>query len=66
LARGTYLLVVIIAWIVWMIPEARKLNIKGWVIILLIVLTFAVAFAFTFPLFMFLRERALQKTNSSA
>ena len=57
------LLVALLTWIVWMIPEARRLEIKTWLVVVLILLTFAVAFAFTFPLFMFFRERALQKLN---
>lgn len=42
---------------VWMLLEIRKLNMKYfWLYVLG---TFLIAFAFTFPLFMFFRERKL-------
>ncbi len=42
---------------VWMLLEIRKLNMKYfWLYVLS---TFLIAFAFTFPLFMFFRERKL-------
>ncbi|HSH01228.1 MAG TPA: DUF2834 domain-containing protein [Anaerolineae bacterium] len=49
----------LLAFFVWMIPEGRKVGIRPWVFAALIILTFTVAFGFTFPLFLFLRDRAL-------
>lgn len=46
-----------IAFLVWMVGEARVLGMKrAWVYVLL---TFSVAFAFAAPLFLFMRERHL-------
>ena len=56
--------VALMTWLVWMIPEARRLGISWWTVALLIVLTFVVAFAFTFPLFMFIRERILDQSKN--
>lgn len=45
--------------LVWMIVEGMKLKMKHlW---FYVVFTFAIAFAFTCPLFLFMRERVLQK-----
>ncbi|MFY0604489.1 MAG: DUF2834 domain-containing protein [Flavobacteriaceae bacterium] len=57
---GADLMVVVLAFFVWYIPDARKLKIKFWW--LLIPLTFLIAIAFTFPFYLYLRERALEKT----
>ncbi len=57
------LLVVVITFFVWYIPEAIKLKIKHWWT--LIPLTFLVAIAFTFPLFLYLRQCKIEKLNSS-
>lgn len=53
--------VVSVTFLIWMVYEARKLTMKNWWI--LIPLTFLVAIAFTFPLFLFLRERKLRKNH---
>jgi hypothetical protein len=46
------------AVLVWMIVECRRLKMKGlWVYVLF---TFMIAWAFTCPLFLFMRERALR------
>jgi hypothetical protein len=54
-----------IAYLVWMVPEARSLKMRHWWIY--IALVFAVSFAFSFPVFLFMRERKLnnikQKTT---
>jgi hypothetical protein len=57
---GADLTVVVLTFFVWFIPDARKLKIKGWWI--LIPLTFLIAIAFTFPLYLYLRENAIQKS----
>jgi hypothetical protein len=44
---------------VWFIPDARKLKIKAWWVI--IPLTFLIAVAFSFPFYLYLRERTLEK-----
>jgi len=46
-----------IAFLVWSFHEARRLGMRHWWAY--VVLTFAVAFAFAFPLFLFMRERRL-------
>jgi hypothetical protein len=55
--------VVAISFLVWMIRESFKLKIKIWW--LLVVLTFMVALAFSFPLFLYLRERQLEKLSEA-
>lgn len=52
--------VVAIAFMVWMIYEARKLKMGHWWIF--IPLTFLIALAFSFPLFLFFRERKIRKS----
>ncbi len=50
-----------ITFLIWMILEGRRLQMKRlWVYA---VLTFLVAFAFSFPLFLYFRERKLQELN---
>ena len=56
------LLVVIFTFFVWYINESIKLKIKNWWI--LIPLTFLVAIAFTFPLFLYFRESKLEKLKA--
>lgn len=55
--------VVAITFLVWMIYESRKLKIKHWWII--IPLTFLVAIAFSFPLFLWMRANRLEKLSSN-
>lgn len=54
---GADITVVCLTFFAFMIPEAIRLKMKFWW--LLIPLTFMIAIAFTFPLFMFFRERKL-------
>jgi hypothetical protein len=56
------LLVVAVAGSAFMIMEARKLGMKR--VWLYIVLSGITAFAFTFPLFLAMRERKLQATQT--
>tara|TARA_B100000768_G_C11220189_1_gene350146 strand:+ start:693 stop:1019 length:327 start_codon:yes stop_codon:yes gene_type:complete len=56
---GADLSVVVLTFFVWFIPDARKLKIKAWWVI--IPLTFLIAVAFSFPFYLYLRERALEK-----
>ena len=56
---GADLSVVVLTFFVWFIPDARKLKIKAWWVI--IPLTFLIAVAFSFPFYIYLRERALEK-----
>ena len=53
--------VVLIAFFAWFIPDALKLKVKYWWI--LIPLTFLVAIAFTFPMYLFMRQNRLDKIN---
>jgi preprotein translocase subunit SecY len=47
------------AFLVWMVMETRRLKMRhGWVYA---VLMFSIAFAFAFPLFLFMRERRLKQ-----
>jgi len=52
------ILIASIAWMAFMVTEARRLGMRHWWIY--IVLTFGVAFAFACPLFFFMRERRLR------
>lgn len=54
--------VVAMTFLIWMFYEARKLKMKYWWI--LIPLTFLIAIAFTFPLFLFFREQKIRKNKS--
>jgi hypothetical protein len=56
---GADLTVVVFTFFAFMIPESIKLKIKYWWV--LIPLTFLIAIAFTFPLFLYLRENSLEK-----
>lgn len=53
--------VVVVTFFVWMIHESRKLKIKHWWII--IPLTFLVAIAVSFPIFLYMRANRLEKTT---
>ena len=52
------LLVVVVVFLFWSWTEARRLQMRHWWV--LIPLTFGIAIAFAFPLFMLLRERAIE------
>lgn len=56
------ILVVVAAFLVWSFIEARRLAMKRWW--LYAVLTFTVAIAFAFPLFLLNRERRLAQIES--
>lgn len=47
------------ASLVWMVAEARRIGLRHWWI--LIVITFAIAWACALPLFFYLRERHLER-----
>ena len=52
-----------ITFLIWMIFEGIRVNMKHlWVYV---ILTFLVAFAFSFPLFLYFRERKLASFNQS-
>jgi Protein of unknown function DUF2834 len=55
------LLVGVLTFLLWSFAEARRLAMKRWWLYL--VLTFGVAFAFAFPLFLFFRERRLEAAS---
>ena len=53
--------VVVLTFLIWMVYESRKLKIKHcWIII---PLTFLVAIAFSFPLFLYMLANRLEKVN---
>ncbi|MFS4469503.1 DUF2834 domain-containing protein [Maribacter sp. 2210JD10-5] len=54
--------VVAITFLIWMVYEARKLKMRHWW--LFIPLTFLIAIAFSFPLFLFFRERKIRALNN--
>lgn len=54
--------IVALVFLVWMIYEARQLKMRNWWVF--IPLTFLVALAFSFPLFLFFRERKIRKRKS--
>lgn len=55
--------VVCVVFFVWYIPEARRLKMKAWWVY--IPVTFLIALAFAFPLFLFFRERKLESEGLS-
>ncbi len=55
------LLVVVFTFLFWSYFEAQRLAMKRWW--LYVVLTFSIAIAFAFPLFMYMRERALERAD---
>jgi heme/copper-type cytochrome/quinol oxidase subunit 4 len=61
---GADLSVVVLTFFAFMIPESLKLKIKYWWI--LIPLTFLIAIAFTFPLFLYMRENTLERLKLSS
>jgi len=58
------LLVGVAAFLVWSFAEARRLAMRRWWVY--VVLTFGVAFAFAFPLFLFFREGRLEELAAAA
>jgi hypothetical protein len=58
------LLVACTAFLVWSYAEVRRLGMRRWWVYP--VLTFGIAFAFAFPLFLFLRDRRLQALDHSS
>jgi hypothetical protein len=56
---GADLTVVVLTFFAFMIPESLRLKVKYWWVLL--PLTFLVAVAFTFPLFLYLRENSLER-----
>ncbi len=56
---GADLTVVVLTFFVWYIPDAIKNKVKAWWI--LIPLTFLVAVAFTFPLYLFMKANRMEK-----
>jgi len=58
------LLVACTAFLVWSFAEVRRLGMRRWWVYP--VLTFGIAFAFAFPLFLFLRDRRLQALDHSS
>lgn len=59
---GADITVVCLTFFVWIISEGIRLKMK--IIWLLIPLTLLIAIAFTFPLFMYLRENKLEKMRT--
>lgn len=55
--------VVGITFLVWMVYESLKLKIKYWWLV--IPLTFLVALAFSFPLFLYMRANRLEKIGKT-
>ncbi len=53
--------VVAVTFLVWMVYEGKKIKLKYWW--LFIPFTFLIAIAFTFPLFLFFRERKLRRVK---
>lgn len=59
-------IVVAIAACVFFVREGTRLGWRWWAIAAFVVLSFAVAVSFTFPLFLALRERALARGEGAA
>jgi len=60
---GADITVVCLTFFAWMIPESLRLKIKFWWA--LIPLTFLIAIAFTFPLFLYMRANKLEKVGTN-
>ena len=60
---GADLTVVVLTFFVWFIPDARKLKVKAWWVI--IPLTFLIGVAFSFTFYLYLRELALDRLRAS-
>ncbi|MEJ2871706.1 DUF2834 domain-containing protein [Actinomycetospora sp. OC33-EN08] len=60
------IIVVAIAACVFMVVEGRRLGWPTWSLVLLVVGSFAIAAAFVFPLFLFLRDRAVHREEVPA
>ena len=60
---GADLTVVVITFFFWFIPDARKFKVKGWWI--LIPLTFLVAIAFAFPMYLYMREHRIEQMKNN-
>jgi hypothetical protein len=58
------LLVALAAFLVWSFVEARRIGMRRWWVYL--VVTFLVAFAVAFPLFLLARDRRLQERYAAA
>ncbi|GAA4907955.1 uncharacterized protein DUF2834 [Actinomycetospora succinea] len=56
------IIVMAVAACIVMVVEGRRLGFRPVVTVLLVVLSFVLAVAFTFPLFLALRERRLRRT----
>lgn len=54
----------VIAFLVWSFREAKQLGMRHWWVY--VVLTFAVAFAVAYPLFLFMRERRTDALSPAA
>ena len=50
------------AFIAWMVIESKRIKINYWWV--LIPLTFLIALAFTCPFYLYLREKALEKSEA--
>ncbi len=60
---GADLRIVVLTFFVFYIPDAIRLKIRFWWI--LIPLTFVLAIAFTFPFYLYLRELAVEKQEKN-
>jgi hypothetical protein len=58
------LLVALAAFLVWSFVEARRIGMRRWWVYVLV--TFLVAFAVAFPLFLLARDRRLQELEAAA
>jgi hypothetical protein len=57
------IIVASVTFLIWMVMEARRLRMRHWWIY--IVLTFSVAFACAFPLFLMMRQRRLRQLEAA-
>jgi len=58
------LMLILVAFIIWMIGEARILGIRNWWIYLVLIAFVSATFAI--PVFLFMRERRLQLSEVEA
>lgn len=59
------ILVVVVVFYIWLFTEVKRLAMTGWWLIIIMPLTFVIALAFAYLLFLAFRERAIARFQGS-
>lgn len=59
------ILVVVVVFYIWLFTEVKRLAMTRWWLIIILPLTFVIALAFAYPLFLAFRERAIARFQES-